>query len=84
MKQKHECAVHSHLNDLIPLAAVFHVEVGSNAAVQHHGAKALHLQGAQQHGGHQPRAGEGLHQRQRREGGAEGGSLNPSAHTQRF
>ncbi|CAG11651.1 unnamed protein product, partial [Tetraodon nigroviridis] len=57
----------------VSMAAVFHVEVGPDAPGQHHGAQALHLQGAQQHGGHQPRAGEGLHQGQRREGGAEGG-----------
>lgn len=56
-------------------AAVFHVEVGPDAAVQHHGAKALHLQGAQQHGGYQPWAGESLHQRQRRERRAQGSSL---------
>lgn len=53
-------------------AAIFHVEVGPDAAVQHHSAKALHLQGPQQHGGHQPRAGEGLHQGQRGEGGVKG------------
>lgn len=52
--------------------AGFHVKVGSDAAVQHLCAKALHLQGSQQHGGHQPWAGEGLHQRQRRKGGAQG------------
>lgn len=60
----------------VSTATVFHVEVGPDAVVQHHGAEALHLQGAQQHGGHQPRAGEGLHQRQRREGGAKGGRLS--------
>lgn len=58
-------------------AAVFHVEVGPDAAVQHHSAKALHLESAKQHGGHQPWAGEGLHQRQWREGGAKGGALLP-------
>lgn len=33
---------------------VVHVEVSTDATVQHHSAKALHLQGSQQHGRHQP------------------------------
>lgn len=70
-------SVRSYVFLLMHAAAFFHVEVGPDAAVQHHSAKALHLQGAEQHGGNQPWAGEGFHQRQRRERGVEGEPLPP-------
>lgn len=44
--------LYHHLLPRVCSAAFFHVEVGPDAAVQHHSAKALHLKGAQQYGGH--------------------------------
>src|SRR4029434_2564141 len=49
--------------------------------VHDHGAQSVHLQGTQQHGGNQPRAGEGLHQRGRREGRADGTHTHTDTHT---
>lgn len=54
------------------LPAAAHVEVSTDATVQHNSAKALHLQSSQQHGGHQPRAGKGFHQRRWRKRRAKG------------
>lgn len=47
-----EDILYHHLLSCVCAAAFFHVEVGPDAAVQHHSAKALHLKGAQQYGGH--------------------------------